>query len=296
MVVTGALAHKVIGYIRIQYPDFFKTLHMSDVTAALAGAENELEAFEAIMNKALAAGCDPDKVHDHAAAAEPQPPPAAPAAGGGAAPAPELEGPDPEFLAALPPDLRAEVMAQQAQMQQLHQHAAAQAAAAPGPQDMDMASILATFPPDLREEALLSIDDGLMGSLPPALLAEVQTARSRHVASHPLGGPGLLPPPPAAAGDGAGGAGAGAGGPPALPTDLQVQAAMENIRNLMTALPHGGGGWPGASRFVEHLRRGGPGKRSTAASRWSTPRASARSCSCCRWRPPSGGPSCPGSW
>merc|ERR1712147_192739 len=112
-----------------------------------------------------------------------------------------------------------------------------------------MASILATFPPDLREEALLSIDDGLIGSLPPAPLAEVQTARSRHVASHPLGGPGPPQPPPReAGGDGAGGA--GAGGPPALPTNLQVQAAMENIRNLLTASPHGGRGWPGASRFV----------------------------------------------
>lgn len=50
---------------------------------------------------------------------------------------------DPEFLAALPPDIQAEVLAQQRA-----QRATQQAQ----PVDMDNASIIATFPADLREE------------------------------------------------------------------------------------------------------------------------------------------------
>lgn len=39
---------------------------------------------------------------------------------------------------------------------------------------MDMATILATFPPEVREEVLLTSDDTLLASLTPALLAEAQ--------------------------------------------------------------------------------------------------------------------------
>ena len=50
--------------------------------------------------------------------------------------------------------------------------------AAPGPAEMDLATLLATFPPDVREEVLLS-DDAVLSSLPPALLAEAQALRDR---------------------------------------------------------------------------------------------------------------------
>lgn len=43
---------------------------------------------------------------------------------------------------------------------------------------MDVASVLATFPPDLREEILLT-DESVLASLPPALLAEAQALRER---------------------------------------------------------------------------------------------------------------------
>eukprot|EP00951_Prasinocladus_malaysianus_P049209 scaffold667189_cov38-Prasinocladus_malaysianus.AAC.1 len=81
---------------------------------------------------------------------------------------------DPDFLAALPPEIQAEVLAEQQAERRRRQRereaarrreeAAANPAAAEGAQgtdnaagggnapDMDMASILASFPPDLREE------------------------------------------------------------------------------------------------------------------------------------------------
>lgn len=65
--------------------------------------------------------------------------------------APPPEEIDPEFLAALPPDIQAEVLAQQRAQRFLHSQQAE------GPVDMDNASILATFPPDLREEVIYSI-------------------------------------------------------------------------------------------------------------------------------------------
>lgn len=69
----------------------------------------------------------------------------------------------------------------------MHEQAAAAAGAAggqgaggaaPGPAEMDLATLLATFPPDVREEVLLS-DDAVLSSLPPALLAEAQALRDR---------------------------------------------------------------------------------------------------------------------
>ena len=58
---------------------------------------------------------------------------------------PSADDIDPEFLAALPPDIQAEVLAQQ-RAQRIAQQAEGQ------PVDMDNASIIATFPADLREE------------------------------------------------------------------------------------------------------------------------------------------------
>ncbi|KAL0033594.1 hypothetical protein WJX79_006288 [Trebouxia sp. C0005] len=120
------------------------------------------------------------------------------AAAAAAAPAPEDEGDsiDPEFLAALPPEIQAEVLEQQRrerrmrerqrQQQQAAAAAAAQGGGAAGAgaaagagSEMDLATILATFPPDVREEVLLTSEEDVINSLPPALLAEAQQLRQR---------------------------------------------------------------------------------------------------------------------
>ncbi|KAI3703086.1 hypothetical protein L6452_28841 [Arctium lappa] len=79
---------------------------------------------------------------------------------------------DPEFLAALPPDIQAEVLAQQRAQRAAHQ-------ADGQPVDMDNASIIATFPADLREEVLLTSSEAVLSALPSPLLAEAQMLRDR---------------------------------------------------------------------------------------------------------------------
>ncbi|KAK6947097.1 HUWE1/Rev1, ubiquitin binding region [Dillenia turbinata] len=85
---------------------------------------------------------------------------------------PSAEDIDPEFLAALPPDIQAEVLAQQ-QAQRIAQQAEGQ------PVDMDNASIIATFPADLREEVLLTSSDAVLSALRSPLLSEAQMLRDR---------------------------------------------------------------------------------------------------------------------
>ena len=58
------------------------------------------------------------------------------------------------------------------------QGAGGAAPGAAGPAEMDLATLLATFPQEVREEVLLS-DDAVLSSLPPALLAEAQALRDR---------------------------------------------------------------------------------------------------------------------
>ncbi|CAN6556117.1 unnamed protein product [Malus baccata var. baccata] len=84
---------------------------------------------------------------------------------------PSADDIDPEFLAALPPDIQAEVLAQQ--------RAQRVALQAEGPVDMDNASIIATFPADLREEVLLTSSEAVLSGLPSPLLAEAQMLRDR---------------------------------------------------------------------------------------------------------------------
>lgn len=55
--------------------------------------------------------------------------------------------------------------------------AAAAPAAAPAA-EMDLASLLATFPPDVRDDVLLTSDEALLRTLPPALLAEANVSMS----------------------------------------------------------------------------------------------------------------------
>lgn len=52
-------------------------------------------------------------------------------------------------------------------------------AAVAAPSEMDFATVLATFSPELREEVLLTSEEDLINSLPPALLAEAQALRQR---------------------------------------------------------------------------------------------------------------------
>ncbi|GAA0160727.1 ubiquitin-protein ligase [Lithospermum erythrorhizon] len=85
---------------------------------------------------------------------------------------PRAEDIDPEFLAALPPDIQAEVLAQQ-RAQRIVQQTEGQ------PVDMDNASIIATFPAELREEVLLTSSEAVLSALPSPLLAEAQMLRDR---------------------------------------------------------------------------------------------------------------------
>ncbi|CAI9787771.1 unnamed protein product [Fraxinus pennsylvanica] len=97
---------------------------------------------------------------------------------------PAVEDIDPEFLAALPPDIQAEVLAQQ-RVQRIAQQSEGQ------PVDMDNASIIATFPADLREEVLLTSSEAVLSALPSPLLAEAQMLRDRamsHYHAHSLFG------------------------------------------------------------------------------------------------------------
>ncbi|KAL3688671.1 hypothetical protein R1sor_014980 [Riccia sorocarpa] len=89
-------------------------------------------------------------------------------------PPPPAEDIDPEFLAALPPDIQAEVLAQQRAQRVVQAHQIEGQ-----PVDMDSASIIATFPAELREEVLLTSDTDILNALPPALLAEANLLRER---------------------------------------------------------------------------------------------------------------------
>ena len=81
---------------------------------------------------------------------------------------------DPEFLAALPADIQNEVLAQQRQARVARDREAATSGA-----EMDIASIIATFPPEIREEVLLTLDESAVNSLPSDILAEARTIRDR---------------------------------------------------------------------------------------------------------------------
>ncbi|KAK3344396.1 hypothetical protein B0T25DRAFT_326327 [Lasiosphaeria hispida] len=90
-----------------------------------------------------------------------------------------------EFLEALPNELRMEIVQQERQErrrrerdeQRRQQAAAGQDAAAA---DMDPASILLTFPPELRTQVLIDQGDDLMEHLPPELAAEARALAQRH--------------------------------------------------------------------------------------------------------------------
>lgn len=89
-----------------------------------------------------------------------------------------------EFLDALPEDIRLEIVQQERQeRRRAERDAARRQAAASGQsaiaQEMDTASILATFPPDLRETVLLEHGDQLMDQLPPDMAAQARALADR---------------------------------------------------------------------------------------------------------------------
>lgn len=96
-----------------------------------------------------------------------------------------------EFLDALPEDIRQEIVQQERAEQRRRdreearrqQASAAGAAATASAQDMDTASILMTFPPDLREQVLLDQGEELMDSLPPHIAEEARRLVQRHPAN-----------------------------------------------------------------------------------------------------------------
>ncbi|KAG8786740.1 hypothetical protein FRC15_010808 [Serendipita sp. 397] len=77
---------------------------------------------------------------------------------------------DTDFLSALPADIREDV---------LRHHTLTQLATAVGAVDMDPASVLATFPEELRQTVLLEQDDAVLESMPSAVLAEATALRQR---------------------------------------------------------------------------------------------------------------------
>jgi hypothetical protein len=63
----------------------------------------------------------------------------------------------------------------------VHVQAAATSGAAPegGPAELDLATTIASFPPEVREEVLLGASEDILAQLPPAILAEAQALRQR---------------------------------------------------------------------------------------------------------------------
>ncbi|KJZ80444.1 hypothetical protein HIM_00294 [Hirsutella minnesotensis 3608] len=91
-----------------------------------------------------------------------------------------------EFLDALPEELRLEIAQQERQDERRRQREEArrQAAHAGGPvavaAEMDPASILLTFPPELREQALIDQGEDLMDQLPPEMAAQARALVQQH--------------------------------------------------------------------------------------------------------------------
>ncbi|OAR04063.1 hypothetical protein LLEC1_03532 [Akanthomyces lecanii] len=102
-----------------------------------------------------------------------------------------------EFLDALPEDLRLEIAQQERQEQRRREGNRRQAGNAGPPRsaDMDTASILQTFPPDLRDEVLLQQGQSLMDQLTPEMAAQSRALTQHHtpVAVH-RGSHGAPPP------------------------------------------------------------------------------------------------------
>ena len=100
-----------------------------------------------------------------------------------------------EFLDALPPDIRAEIIQQEAS-ERAQRTRVEQAAQQGGPIEIDPADFIASLDPQLRQVVLMDSDDVFIQSLPSHMIAEAnihrehgRPARPRHVA------PGQVPAP-----------------------------------------------------------------------------------------------------
>lgn len=91
----------------------------------------------------------------------------------------QTAGIDDDFLAALPPDIRNELIQQQAQEQRRRereeQRRRTQANAPPQADDIDTASFLASLDPALRQAVLMEQDDDVLRQLPPEISAEARS-------------------------------------------------------------------------------------------------------------------------
>jgi E3 ubiquitin-protein ligase HUWE1 len=116
-----------------------------------------------------------------------------------------------EFLDALPVQLRREIEQQEAQEQRRRDNGNSRpAASSGGPEivsgDMDTASILLTFPQELRDQVLLEQGNEIMEHLPPEMAEQARRLQRSNAVPHPIPGhrpvaitrTGQQPPPPAA--------------------------------------------------------------------------------------------------
>uniref|UniRef100_UPI00358F3842 E3 ubiquitin-protein ligase HUWE1 isoform X5 n=1 Tax=Myxine glutinosa TaxID=7769 RepID=UPI00358F3842 len=87
---------------------------------------------------------------------------------------------NPEFLAALPPSIQEEVLAQQRAEQQRREMAQNPNPEAP----VDPVTFIQTLPSALRQSVLADMDDSLLAVLPPDIAAEAQTLRRELEARH----------------------------------------------------------------------------------------------------------------
>ncbi|XP_063952392.1 E3 ubiquitin-protein ligase HUWE1-like isoform X2 [Lytechinus pictus] len=113
-----------------------------------------------------------------------QPAPAPPSAPG--EPASSLSQVNPEFLAALPPHIQEEVLAQERAEQQRHTLAAQSSTSAPviPAEPVDPAAFIQNLPPGLRQTVLADMDDSVLAVLPADIAAEAQALRLDRVLRH----------------------------------------------------------------------------------------------------------------
>ena len=84
---------------------------------------------------------------------------------------------DPDFLSALPPDMREELLQQEAQERRRREREEARrrdAVVAPQAEDIDPASFLASLDPALRQAVLMDQDEDILRQLPPEISAEAR--------------------------------------------------------------------------------------------------------------------------
>ncbi|XP_071495531.1 E3 ubiquitin-protein ligase HUWE1-like [Diadema antillarum] len=122
-----------------------------------------------------------------------QPPPSAPSSNPPSSQADpstsSLSQVNPEFLAALPPHIQEEVLAQERAEQQRRTLAAATAASTPSAsvvpaEPVDPAAFIQNLPPGLRQTVLADMDDSVLAVLPADIAAEAQALRLDRVLRH----------------------------------------------------------------------------------------------------------------